>query len=180
MRHNSQHITSWWSSFESKSTALRYCVLLSFPPSCFWYQTWSSPPATTLWSSSTWGTQISTDTDSQEREGNRLCKVGALYNFSAHALKFCHWSCSVISWSRPRFQERRRLLLVETKHSSSEQLSDWLAHLITFPFLNSYWSTLSWACAVPLQLIVLQSKSKLKLTFTVHSSSSSQYSLRIR
>ena len=89
----------------------------------------------------------------------QLCKVRALYNSSAHAHKFCHWSCSVISWSEPRFQERRTLLLVDTKHSSAGPLSDWLKHKITFSFLDSYWSTLYSMCLCSAaHCIVLQGK----------------------
>lgn len=134
--------------------------LLSFPPSWFWYQTLSPPVANasinivillqyvTLMH---WH-RLAT------RGQYQLWKVLALYNSSAHAHKLCHWSCSVISWSGPRFQERRPLLLVHTKHSSSDLVSDWLGHNITFPFLDSYWSTCSTACASALQLIALSCK----------------------
>ena len=37
----------------------------------------------------------------QAGERYRLYKVNALYNSSAHALRFCQWSCSVTSWSSP-------------------------------------------------------------------------------
>ena len=97
----------------------------------------------------------------------RLCKVKVLCNSSAHAHKFCHWSCSVISWSGPRFQGRRTLPLIDTKLSSSDLLSDWLTHLITFPFLNSHWSALySMCCAAYCPAKQIE---EMKLTFTVHS-----------
>ena len=92
----------------------------------------------------------------QANVSHQLCKVGVLCNSSAHAHTFCHWSCSVTSWFRPSFQQRRALLLVDTKENNSSRASDWLAHLPTLPFLHSHWL---WAPhLVPLQLIMLQGK----------------------
>ena len=134
--------------------------LLSFPPSWFWYQTLSPLASINIvilclqyvWHLVMHWHRLAT------RGQYQLWKVLALYNSSAHAHKLCHWSCSVISWSGPRFQERRLLLLVHTKHSCSALISDWLARKITFPFLDSYWSTCSTACAFALQLIALSCK----------------------
>ena len=53
----------------------------------------------------------------QANVSHELCKVSVLCNSSAHAHTFCHWSCSVTSWFGPRFQQRRALLLVDTKQT---------------------------------------------------------------
>ena len=48
---------------------------------------------------------------------HQLCKVRVLCNSSSHAHTFCHWSCSVTSWFRPRFQQRKAFLLADTKQT---------------------------------------------------------------
>ena len=71
----------------------------------------------------------------QANVSHQLWKVRVLCNSSAHAHTFCHWSCSVTSWFRPRFQRRRALLLVDTKRTQLRQgfwLVGTLAHA-SFP-----------------------------------------------
>ena len=102
----------------------------------------------------------------QAGERYRLYKVNALYNSLGARTQILPVELFCNQLIGPRFQQRRALLLVNTKHSTSARLFDWLTHIIKMPFLDSSWSLVYSMCHCSLlSCKAKQSKLTMKLTY---------------
>ena len=130
------------------------------------YQTLSPLSASTSSSSDMRGSHLCTDTDSRlEKDTGYTKSTPCITPLSARTQilpveLFCN------QLIEPRFQQRRALLLVNTKHSTSARLFDWLTHIIRMPFLDSNWSLVYSMCHCSLlSCKAKQSKLTMKLTY---------------